>query len=200
MVAYAGKDSDEASVDDARGIAHADRRDAARSTSRATRCRPTWSRPSAGSPSRPPRRRASPRPRCPEDHRGSGQRVLQGLRPARAGVGAGPEEVGPAGADRDRADGQEVRPLRGRPGLSAGHSRRVPGRWKSRGVARRRARRSPSGRLRSPVPPCGLRVPGYGWRGPDGCAAAAGMAHWYPPSRVRTITRSAMSWQCVPDV
>ncbi|GAB3972094.1 hypothetical protein GCM10027615_32310 [Plantactinospora veratri] len=56
-----------------------------------------------------------------EDHRGSGQRVLQGLRPDRAGLGRRQQEVGQAGAGRGRHRGDPVRPVRGRPGLSRRH-------------------------------------------------------------------------------
>ena len=57
-----------------------------------------------------------------EDRRGPGQRLLQGLRPARAAVDHRAQAHGEAGRRRRRPDRGAVRPLRGRPGLS----RRTP--------------------------------------------------------------------------
>ncbi|CAA9238770.1 MAG: Translation elongation factor Ts, partial [uncultured Blastococcus sp.] len=52
-----------------------------------------------------------------QDRRGSGQRLLQGLRPARAAVDHRPQALGEADRRRGRHHRRAVRPLRGRPGV-----------------------------------------------------------------------------------
>ena len=85
--------------------------------------------PGRGGRDRAPRRRADrqgggqARAGDHQDRRGSGQRLLQGLRPARAAVDHRAQAHGQADRRRGRPDRRAVRPLRGRPGLNRSTAR-----------------------------------------------------------------------------
>ena len=94
----------------------ADRRDAAEVPHPRRGARPRSSSPSGASPRRPPARRASRRQALPKIVEGRVNALLQGLRPARAGVGHRQQEDRQAGPRRGRH--------RGHAGSSASRSAR----------------------------------------------------------------------------
>ena len=127
-----------------------------RSTSPATRCRPTSSSPSGASPSRPPARRASPRPRCRRSSRAGSTRFFKDFVLLEQPSVTDQQEDGQAGAGRGRHRRDAVRPLRGRPGLSR-RTPRAGSRTSGRRGCRGRPRRTPVRHVTDSVQQVGRR-------------------------------------------